>query len=395
MLRLIGFTLALVGSGLAIASCSGGDGDDQSLCVAGENIFCRCRGGAAGTKLCLEDGQSFGVCETSSGPCTELPSTGSGKDGDGGNQLPGGGGEPPPRPGELLAACGSDDECQSGHCPQGFCTKGCDDFSQCTPPEPAAPGDCVVVPGASIGGQPGICVPYCLEQAGCADYGSDSLCSYTDDSLPPFGVVVCADWGDTIFLPPNGYPEGDLVCTEDVVCNLGVEGTERICDDGDCADGCNSATDCPDGVACHQAGTCGSPPDGDDCPGLPVSLPGLGSSESSTGNTFELSAPPEHEGSGSCGAFGTNAEEAVYAVTVGATGNLIILLEPVAGYDAKVYVRSGSCSGSSQVACADDGLAGADEILETPVTSGETVYVFIDGYDGSSGGFTVTFDLDT
>lgn len=394
-MRLVGFSLALLTSGIAVASCSGNDGEAATLCVPGENIFCRCRGGAAGTKLCLDDGESFGECETLSGACTELSSTGSGNGGDGGSQLPGGGNEPPPNPGELLASCERDADCESGHCPMGFCTKGCDDFEQCAPPEPAAPGDCVTVPGASIGGQPGVCVPYCLEQAGCEAYGPNSLCSYTEDSLPAFGVVVCADWGDTILLPPDGYPEGDLICTDDVVCNLGLDGTERICADGDCGDGCNDGADCPDGVMCNQAGTCGQAPDEDDCPGVPVSLPTLGASEALNGNTFALSAPAEHEGSGACGAIGTNAEEAVYAVTAGVAGNLIVLVEPVAGFDAKVYIRSGTCSGTTQVGCADDGLEGGDEIVETAVGAGETVYVFVDGFDGSAGGYTVTFDLDS
>ncbi|MEM1029475.1 MAG: hypothetical protein AAF928_17565 [Myxococcota bacterium] len=396
-----GFGVALVVGfvSLAPASCSSDPAaEDEPLCVAGDNIFCRCRGGAAGTKLCLDDGASFGACETVRGPCSEALPDGGDDDGGGtgGSVLPGGGDEPPPQPGELLAACTRDDDCVSGHCPQGFCSQGCDDYQQCAPPEPAAPGDCVALPEVTLDGQPGVCVPYCLEQAGCAAFGADSRCSYTEASFPAFGVVVCANWGDALTLPPDGYPEEGFVCSDDVICNLGLDGTERICIDGDCGAGCNDGPDCPDGVDCSPSGVCGAnPSDGDDCPGVAIALPSLGSSEVVNGNTGALSPPAEHTGTGSCGALTADAEEAVYAVTAGVAGNLIVLVEPGAAYDAVVYVRQGSCAGGGgQVACADDGPDGGDEILETPLLAGETVYVVIDGFDGSAGPYVATFDLD-
>ncbi|MBW2528475.1 MAG: hypothetical protein JRI23_30145, partial [Deltaproteobacteria bacterium] len=119
---------------MVLSSCSS-DETQETLCNPGDNIFCRCRGGAAGTKQCLSDGDSFGPCETYAGPCDELPET---SGGEGGSEIPGGGTKPPPPPGELLSACTSDGECGDGlSCPMGYCTKPCASYEECAPPEPA------------------------------------------------------------------------------------------------------------------------------------------------------------------------------------------------------------------------------------------------------------------
>jgi hypothetical protein len=45
----------------------------SSHCDPGSEIFCRCRGGSPGTKLCADDGASFGECRQADGACTEIP----------------------------------------------------------------------------------------------------------------------------------------------------------------------------------------------------------------------------------------------------------------------------------------------------------------------------------
>jgi hypothetical protein len=45
----------------------------QPICTPGTEIFCRCRGGAPGTKLCNDEGAGFGECRLSDGECTEIP----------------------------------------------------------------------------------------------------------------------------------------------------------------------------------------------------------------------------------------------------------------------------------------------------------------------------------
>ena len=53
----LGFA-ALVG----FAACSDESSEPDGLCVPGENIFCRCTGGEAGTKACKESGDDFDEC---------------------------------------------------------------------------------------------------------------------------------------------------------------------------------------------------------------------------------------------------------------------------------------------------------------------------------------------
>lgn len=45
----------------------------QTLCEPGTEIFCRCRGGDPGTKLCNDAGDGFSECRLADGECTEIP----------------------------------------------------------------------------------------------------------------------------------------------------------------------------------------------------------------------------------------------------------------------------------------------------------------------------------
>ena len=43
----------------------------EAICTPNENVFCRCPGGAPGTRACHDDGASFGACVTAPGtPCS-------------------------------------------------------------------------------------------------------------------------------------------------------------------------------------------------------------------------------------------------------------------------------------------------------------------------------------
>jgi lamin tail-like protein len=77
---------------LAVACPSETEKVTPPVCDPGEEIFCRCRGGAAGTKLCLDDGESFGPCLQVGGECTEVPDPASGGAGPGPGPGPGAGG---------------------------------------------------------------------------------------------------------------------------------------------------------------------------------------------------------------------------------------------------------------------------------------------------------------
>src|SRR5690349_2130528 len=106
-------------SGVALAACgkSGSSGDASGSggstpvidCDPGENIFCRCPGGEAGTKTCKSDGHSFEACVTRTGVCPEIPDTtassvvSSSSSASGTGGAGGGGGTP----GALFDACGT------------------------------------------------------------------------------------------------------------------------------------------------------------------------------------------------------------------------------------------------------------------------------------------------
>ena len=384
------FTAACVWlSAVGATTCGGDASDDDSLCVPGENIFCRCRGGAAGTKLCLADGNGFAACESLSGACDEQP--GGGVGGGSGEISGAGGSAPPPAPGELLAVCSSVTDCKSGSCPMGFCTKSCESYQDCAPAEPAAPGDCINFDGEAL------CVPYCVQQSDCSDFGESTSCGFTNDSNPPYPVVVCAAWGDNIDLPPDGYPPEGFECVSDLVCNLGLTGVERICTEGDCGDGCHSASDCPDQVMCsstgEEPGTCGgsSPPGGDDCPGEAVAIAIAGNGITLTGDTSMLEGSGELVGTGIC--FDATAEDYVYAVTPSDTGTLIGLLTPSANFDSQIYVREAPCSTGTQVVCEDEIGDGVGELFELDVEAGVTIYIIVDGYNGSSGSYELELDM--
>ncbi|MBM4358869.1 MAG: lamin tail domain-containing protein [Deltaproteobacteria bacterium] len=51
----------------------GGPKTAQPICTPGTEIFCRCRGGTPGTKLCNDEGNGFGECRLADGECTEIP----------------------------------------------------------------------------------------------------------------------------------------------------------------------------------------------------------------------------------------------------------------------------------------------------------------------------------
>jgi hypothetical protein len=265
-------------------------------------------------------------------------------------------------------------------CPMGYCTKPCATYEECEP------GDCVMVLGSPY------CVPYCTEQSDCDAYGAGSSCSWTPDALPAFDVVVCANWGTNVTPPPEGYQ-----CEGDIQCNIGLTGAERVCQAGVCVVGCHQASDC-NGQECSSAsvdvlGTCGVATwNGDLCPGEPISISKAGGSVQRMEDTSELTPPDEADIGDPCLFAEGTAEEWVYAVTAQEAGTLIVYVEPDTDYDVQIYVRSGDCATGTQIACADN-EGDVTEILDVPVTAGQTVYVFVDGWASTNGLYLLELDL--
>jgi hypothetical protein len=382
----------LVWAASCLAACGeGGDGSTVGICEAGSNVFCRCRGGGAGTKLCNAAGDGFGACETARGSCDEVddPSSSSGA-----------GGATPAAPGELLGPCTTDGDCKDGMtCPMGFCTKPCETYEDCG----QGLGDCLVWQGSPM------CAPYCIEHANCQPFGSASVCSYTEEVLPSWPVTVCAHW-PTVVYPPDSYPP-EVACDEDRYCNFGDQRTGRVCNlsSGFCTDGCHADTDCiTAGDTCDDDGsgaglcTTGGSTDVDDCPGDAIELSLADPSASIAGDTSALTPPAEHtfvamSGVSSCGSPGAaNAEEAVYAVSFADDGTLSVDVSTRdSGHDVAIYARFGSCASGTQLACSDEGGgAGAGEAMLFDVYADETIWIFVDGWNGSTGPYDMILTLE-
>jgi hypothetical protein len=223
---------------MLMAACEPGELDDGKLCSAGENIFCRCRGGDPGTKQCRDDGQGFETCFGEYGACEEAAAANSGdplEEEDSGGYK------------DLLSPCEKSDECQSNMCRMGYCTKPCGNWQECTFEDDDIWGDCITIDGAAQH-----CVPYCGSQADCDAFGSPSTCGYAiaTDVVP---VQVCADWSGLPPLPPEG-----AACFDDYECHLGHAGRQYVCAFGVCIGGCHEDADCPQGESCNvgSPGSC-------------------------------------------------------------------------------------------------------------------------------------------
>ncbi|MCA9623689.1 MAG: hypothetical protein KC731_31925 [Myxococcales bacterium] len=384
MRSLLTLFFSLGATTLLFMACGTDPAPTESICDPGSNVFCRCRGSReSGTKRCNDAGDGFGPCENSYGECDEVEGTGTGGSSGVG---PGTGGTPDP--GELLAPCNveMDQLCDEGLvCEHGYCTKPCESYEECLPL-----GDCV-----DLDGKGGRCAPLCVEQADCEIYGSAVACGFTDAALPPFDVVVCADWGDSLALPPDGY-----ACSSDTQCNLGFEGTELVCDGPEgCAEGCHVDTDCSDDQAsCSSSGqdlgTCGGGmgEDIDICPGKSVSLSAAMTTSSLMGDT-SAAPPPSEANSASFNCDSLSAtEEDIYHLTVADAGDVIVLVTPAMGYDTILYVRTGTCDTGDELVCADDEGAGS-ELMTFTAAAGQEFWVFVDGFNGSTGSYQIDFDL--
>ncbi|MEM9693959.1 MAG: hypothetical protein AAGA56_15535, partial [Myxococcota bacterium] len=163
----LGFAASFIAG---FVGCGAGEAE-PSLCEPGSNVFCRCRGGAAGTKQCGADGNSFGVCESYDGTCDELPRS-SGTGPSDAPSLPNDS-LPPPPPGTYLGACTDASECAEGQgCIMGFCTHGCDSYVDCASEDADHYAECAIVPGADSGDYLGICSLTCSDQDFCEEvYG--------------------------------------------------------------------------------------------------------------------------------------------------------------------------------------------------------------------------------
>jgi hypothetical protein len=94
----------------------------------------------------------------------------------------------------------------------------------------------------------------------------------------------------------------------------------------------------------------------------------------------------------SCSPDGSAGPDVVYSFTAPATKAYTFTVTPGAGYDAVLYVET-SCPFTAAQACPagkDQGGAGAAEALTLNATQGTTYFVVVDGWQTSSGAYTLT-----
>ena len=94
-----------------------------------------------------------------------------------------------------------------------------------------------------------------------------------------------------------------------------------------------------------------------------------------------------HEFEGSC-AIG-ESREAIFQITPAQTGILDLTLD--SGEDLGLYVRSTCADAMAEIGCADLGVENETEVLSVPVTAGQPLWVFVDGYNlDQAGRFTLS-----
>ena len=122
------------------------------------------------------------------------------------------------------------------------------------------------------------------------------------------------------------------------------------------------------------------------CPGHAIAVD-IGNDESVQGDT---SSAADLQG-GTCG--GDGAPEVVYAVTPLTDGTLIATVTGTGATDAVIYARIEDCDAGPQIGCADATADGGVETLTLQATTNKTIYLFVDGFIGTSGSFALNLHL--
>ncbi len=165
---------------------------------------------------------------------------------------------------------------------------------------------------------------------------------------------------------------------------------------GDCGDGkVTAGEECDDGNnvsgdGCSNACKIESAGPNDVCPGVAIALTGTGadprkgSINGSTGTTYGQYA-------GACG--GGTGREAVYVVTPDVTG--LLTAKVTSQFDSVLYARRTCAEQKTEAACNDAPGASGGEQIKVPVQANTPIYLFVDGYSGSAGSFTLDVDVAT
>ena len=168
--------------------------------------------------------------------------------------------------------------------------------------------------------------------------------------------------------------------SDPAVCGDGKREHGEECDDGNNADGDGCSATCKT----ESAGP------NDVCPGvvIPLTLTGADLRKGSVSGTTESIFG---QTGGSCG--GASGKDAVYSVTSDVTGLLTAKLTST--FDSVLYARRTCDDAKTEAACNDAPGSAGGEMIRVPVTKDQPVFLFIDGYGGSTGTFTLDVEVAT
>ncbi|MCA9639373.1 MAG: hypothetical protein KC492_01735, partial [Myxococcales bacterium] len=215
----------------------------------------------------------------------------------------------------------------------------------------------------------------------CGSAAGDAVYALTAPTNGTLTVEVSGSFDSEISLSTT-CGESDLICNDDT----GSSGTETF------SVPVTSGTTyylVIDGYSASYSGsynvnaTITEPPANDVCPGQDLTF--SGNTASVTGSTVDST----HDYAGTCGTGGGFGPELVYHFVAPATGSYTATMTASSSYDPVLYVRSGSCAGGTQLDCADDGASGSGESVTFSATANADYWVFVDGYGGKSGTFTL------
>lgn len=192
---------------------------------------------------------------------------------------------------------------------------------------------------------------------------------------PPPSTIAGGDAGVV-----DSAPATEAGPTPPSQCGDGKVQAGEACDDGNLAsnDGC-SAT-----CTVESAGA------NDTCPGAMIALSGTGADKRTASITGSTATVFGHT-AGSCG--GGSGKDAVYMVKPDVTG--LLTAKITSAFDSVLYARRTCADIKTEGACNDAPGSKGGEQIKIAVTKDQPVWLFVDGYSGSNGNFTLDIEVAT
>lgn len=187
-------------------------------------------------------------------------------------------------------------------------------------------------------------------------------------------TVACTAAGDLdLGSEPDAAPTADAGTTGDTSAPLSDSSTPQ----GDSGDDGATLSNGPNDI----------------CPGVAIELAKADGSTLYTGHVAGTTATLLNHYAASCG--GGSGADAVYRLDPPLTGRATARI--TAGFSAILSVRTSCDDSKSEIACADDtgSSAGQAGSLSFPVFQGAPVFLFVDGYGGTSGELALDVDVQT